>query len=171
MRLQGHLQLQSIIQPFDIAFAIKKFNFCGASFKRILAWKDAFPNRSSQNDIPPFLILIHLPYSKYKGVKIYFICVIIKIKSFHSCVVLVSFRQRSCRTCVARLALVSHLCRTRVTSVSLVLLVLHLCYLHSCCSRRTRVARVWRSCCKLDQIHTIYRHISLTETDLYMYSV
>ena len=33
------LQLQSSVQRFDIAFAIKKFSFCGALFKRILAWK------------------------------------------------------------------------------------------------------------------------------------
>ena len=37
--VQGHLQLQSSAQLFDIAFAIKKFSFCGALFKRILAWK------------------------------------------------------------------------------------------------------------------------------------
>ena len=29
----------SSVQLFDIAFAIKKFSFCGALFKRILAWK------------------------------------------------------------------------------------------------------------------------------------
>ena len=37
--LQEHLQLQSSVQLFDIAFAIKKFSFCGALFKCILAWK------------------------------------------------------------------------------------------------------------------------------------
>ena len=36
--VQGHLQLQSSVQRFDIAFAIKRFSFCGALFKRILAW-------------------------------------------------------------------------------------------------------------------------------------
>ena len=39
MHEQGHLQLQSSAQLFDIAFAIKKFSFCDALFKRILAWK------------------------------------------------------------------------------------------------------------------------------------
>ena len=34
--MQGHLQLQSSVQLFDIAFAIKKFTVCGALFKRIL---------------------------------------------------------------------------------------------------------------------------------------
>ena len=33
--VQGHLQLQSSVKLFDIAFAIKKFSFCGARFKRI----------------------------------------------------------------------------------------------------------------------------------------
>ena len=37
--VQGHLQLQSSVQLFDIAFAIKIFSFCGALFKRIFAWK------------------------------------------------------------------------------------------------------------------------------------
>ena len=27
------------VQLFDIAFVIKKFSFCGALFKHILAWK------------------------------------------------------------------------------------------------------------------------------------
>ena len=38
-RCKGILQLQSRVQLFDIAFAIKKFSFCGALFRRILAWK------------------------------------------------------------------------------------------------------------------------------------
>ena len=31
--------LRSSLQLFDVAFSIKKFSFCGALFKRILAWK------------------------------------------------------------------------------------------------------------------------------------
>ena len=42
---QGHLQLQSSVQLFDIAFAIKKFSFCGALFTRILAWKQDISKR------------------------------------------------------------------------------------------------------------------------------
>ena len=39
-KMQGHLQLQSRVQPFDIAFAIKKFTFSDALyFKCILTWK------------------------------------------------------------------------------------------------------------------------------------
>ena len=56
---------------------------------------------------------------------------LIKIKTFHSC-----------RTRVIRVALVSHSCRSRFTRVTLALLMLH-----SCC---IRIARAWRSCCKLD---------------------
>ena len=37
--VQGYLQLQSSVQRFDIAFAIKKFSFCGALFNCIFAWK------------------------------------------------------------------------------------------------------------------------------------
>ena len=44
--MQGHLQLQSRVQLFDIAFAIKKFSFSGALyFKRILAWKRGISKR------------------------------------------------------------------------------------------------------------------------------
>ena len=41
------IELQSSVQRFDIAFAIKKFNFCGALFKRILAWKRGISKGSS----------------------------------------------------------------------------------------------------------------------------
>ena len=37
--MQGHLQLQSSVQFFDVAFAVKKISYCGAPFKHILAWK------------------------------------------------------------------------------------------------------------------------------------
>ena len=43
--VQGHLQLQSSVQRFHITFAIKKFSFCGALFKRILAWKQDISKR------------------------------------------------------------------------------------------------------------------------------
>ena len=43
--MQGHLQLPSSVQLFDIAFVIKKFSFCGALFKRILAWKQDISKR------------------------------------------------------------------------------------------------------------------------------
>ena len=45
--VEGLLQLQSSAQLFDTAFAIKKFSFCGALFKCILAWNETFPEGSS----------------------------------------------------------------------------------------------------------------------------
>ena len=46
---------------------------------------EAFPKVSSQNEIVPFLVIFHLPHSKYRGAKICFYCAVIKIKIFHSC--------------------------------------------------------------------------------------
>ena len=110
--MQRHLQLQSSVQRFDIAFAIKKISFYGALFKRILAWKRSISERQ----------FFHLPYSKYKSVKICFYPCRYQNQNFslvlHSC--------RSCSTrvvLVALVSLVSHLYRTRVASVELVSLV------------------------------------------------
>ena len=67
------MQLQSSEQLFDIAFAIKKFSFCGALFKRILAWKrDISKKITLRMKLFLLLIVFDLPYSKYKGEKIYF---------------------------------------------------------------------------------------------------
>ena len=95
---------------------------------------ETFPKGSSQYEIVPLLVVFHLPYSKYKGVKICFYSCRYQNQSFslmsHSCrscstrVVLVSFVQHSCRTCVALVLLVSHSCCTRV---AFVLLVSHSC--------------------------------------------
>ena len=84
---------------------------------------EAFPQVSSQNETVPLLVIFHLPYSKYRGVKIYF---------------------HLCRTRVVPLALVLHSQHSCRTCVALVLLVCHSC--------RACVARVWHSCCKLDQM-------------------
>ena len=43
--VQWHLQLQSSGQLSDIAFVIKKSSFCGALFKRILAWKQGISKK------------------------------------------------------------------------------------------------------------------------------
>ena len=40
-----NVQLQSSVEIFDISFAIKKFSFCGALFKRILAWERGISKR------------------------------------------------------------------------------------------------------------------------------
>ena len=45
--MQGHLLLRSSVQLFDVAFAIKKFSFCGALFKQFWHGKEAFPEGSS----------------------------------------------------------------------------------------------------------------------------
>ena len=105
--------------------------------------KETFPKSSSQNEIVPLLIVFHLPYSKYKGVKMFLLVSLSKSK-FFTRAALVSLVQHSCYICVTLVSLVSHSCCTRVASVTFVL--------HSCCSCRTRAARVWRTCCKLDQI-------------------
>ena len=41
------LQLQSSVQRFDIAFAIKKFSFCGALLNAFWHGNEAFPKGSS----------------------------------------------------------------------------------------------------------------------------
>ena len=128
--MQGHLQLQSSVKLVDIAFVIKKFSFYGALFKRILAWKSNISKKYclEWNCSSPYSL--HLPYSKYKGVKICFYSCRYKFKIFHSG-----------RTRVVRVALVSLVYSTRVallrTRVWLVSLVSHLCSI--------RVARVWHS--------------------------
>ena len=117
-----------------IAFAIKKFSFCGALFKRILAWKRDISKSSSQNEIVPLLVVFHLPYSKYNGVKICFYSCGHQNQNFS----LVSHSCLSCSTRVVRGALVLHLCRTYVARVSLLSLVSH-----SCCICVTLVALVF----------------------------
>ena len=87
---------------------------------------ETFPKGSSQNEFVPLLVVFHLPYNKYKGVKICFYPCRYKNQSFP----LVSHSCRSCSTCIA----LCRSCRTRVALVSLVS--------HSCCIRVTGVALV-----------------------------
>ena len=68
-----------------------------------------FPKGSSQNEIIPPLLVFHLPYSKYKVVKISFYSCHYQNQNFS----LVSHSCRSCSTRVTRVALVLLLCRTR----------------------------------------------------------
>ena len=104
---------------------------------------ETFPKGSSQNEIVPVLVVFHLPYSKYKGVKMFLLVWLSKSK-FSTRVALMSFVQHSCLTCVTLVSLVSHPCCTRVARVSLVL--------HLCRSCHTRVDRAWHSSCNLAQI-------------------
>ena len=110
-------------------------------------WNKTFPKVSSQNEIVPLFVIFHLPYSKYRGMKICFYLCRYQNQKFslvsHSCdscstrVALVSFMYHSCCTRVTHVALVLHLCCNRVAPVSL---VLHSC--HSCCICVARVALV-----------------------------
>ena len=119
---QGHLQLQSSIQLFDIAFVIKKSSFCGALLNKFWHGNKAFPKGSFQNEIAPPLVVFHLPYSKYKGVKICFYSCRYQNLNF-------SLVSHSCCSCSTRVALESHLCHSCLTRVANVALVSH-----SCCS-------------------------------------
>ena len=78
----------------------------------------AFLKGSSWNEIVPLLVIFHLPYIRYRGVKICFYTYSYQNRDF-------SLLSYSC-----------HPCSTRVTLVSFMK--------HSC---RIRVARVWRSYC------------------------
>ena len=79
---------------------------------------EAFLKGSSWNGIVPFLVTFHLPYSKYRCVKICFYPYSYQNRNLpllshlcHSCstrVTLVSFVKHSCRSCRTRVGLVSH---------------------------------------------------------------
>ena len=128
--VQGHLQLQSSVYLFDIAFAIKKFSFRGAFFKRILAWERGISKSSSRNEVVPFLVIFHLPYSKCSGVKICFYSCLYQNQNFslvlhwgRSCsarVALVPLVRHSCRTCVAPVLLISHSCHSCLAVMAVV---------------------------------------------------
>ena len=89
-------------------------SFCGALFKCILTWKRGISKRQFI-EIVPLLVVFHLPYGKYKGVKICFYSCRYQIQTF-------SLVSHLCRSCSTRVALVSHSCRIRVARVW-----------HSCC--------------------------------------
>ena len=77
---------------------------------------EAFPKVSSQNEIVPLLVIFHLPYSKYRGVKICFYLCRYQNQNFS----LVSHSRRSCSTRVSLVSFVQHSCCTCVALVSLV---------------------------------------------------
>ena len=76
--------------------------------------KETFPKGSSQNEIVSLLVIFHLPYSKYRGVK----------KCFYSCCYqnqnfsLVSHSCHLCSTRVTFVPLVQDLCRIRVAFIA-----------------------------------------------------
>ena len=114
--VQWHLQLQFSVQLFDVAFSIKKFSFCGAFFKHILAWKRDISKKwfLEWNCSSPYSLVFHLPYSEYKDVKMFLLMLLSKSKIF---------------THVALVSLVKHLCHYCCTRVALMSLISH-----SCCS-------------------------------------
>ena len=101
---------------------------------------ETFPKGSSQNEIVPLLVIFHLPYSKYRGVKI--CCYFYRQQNQNSSLV-----SQWCRSCSTRVAFVSFVLYSCCTCVALVLLVSH-----TCPSCRTLLACVWYLCCKLDQV-------------------
>ena len=118
---KGICSYKFLIQLLQLKSSVFEVHFSNAFWHR----NKAFPKVSSQNEIVSLLVIFHLPYSNYRGVKVCFTRVVIKIKIFHSC-----------HTRVVCVAPVSHLCRTRVALVS-----------HSCGSCRIRVVNQTRSFC------------------------
>ena len=118
-------------------FPLKNFVFVVHFLNAFWHGKETFPKSSSQNEIVPLVIVFHLPYSKYKVVKICFYSCRYKFKIFHSCrtrVVCVAVTSHSCRQCSNCVLLVSHSFHSCLTSVAVLSLVSYSCYI--------RVARV-----------------------------
>ena len=99
----------SLIQILPLKGSVFVVHFSNAFWHE----NEAFPKVSSQNEIVPLLVIFHLPYSKYRGVKM-FLFLLLSTSKFFTCVALVLFVQHSCRTRVFRVALG----RTRVAFVS-----------------------------------------------------
>ena len=84
----------------------------------------AFLKGSSWNEIVPLLVIFHLPYIRYRGVKICFYTYSYQNRDFsllsyscHPCstrVTLVSFMKHSCRSCCTRVAFVSLVSGARI---------------------------------------------------------
>ena len=109
-------------------FTLKSLVFVVHCLNAFWQGNETFPKGSSLNEIFPLLVVFHLPYSKYKGVKICFYSCLYENQNF---------------------SLVSHWCRSCSTRVALLSLVQHSCWI--------RVARAWHSCCKLEQISFILK--------------
>ena len=104
-----------VLQYFTKAVILRRARrFCGALFKCFLAWKRGITKRQFI-EIVPLLVVFHLPYSKYKVVKICFYSCRYQNQTFS----LVSHSRRSCSTCIALVSFLQHSCRTRVVCVSL----------------------------------------------------
>ena len=116
--MQGHFELRSSVETIQF-FSLKSLVFVMHFLNTFLHGNETFPKDSSQNEIFPLLVVFHLPYSKYKGVKICFYSCRYQNQKF----LLVSHSCRLCNTRVALVSLAQHSrcqCCIRVTFVSLV---------------------------------------------------
>ena len=135
--MQRHLQLQSSLQLFDLAFVITKFSFCGSLFKCILAWERGISKRQylERNCSSPcnlsFAIQIIQWYEKM------FSLLLLSKSKFLNHVALVS-------SCSTHVAVVLHSYYTRVALVSLVLQSCHSC--RTCVALVSFVSHSYCSC-------------------------
>ena len=68
--MQGRLWLQSSVELFHIAFAVKKLHFCGGVFKDIYHENEAFPKATFLDGNFPLCLIFHSTYSKYSGLDV-----------------------------------------------------------------------------------------------------
>ena len=142
-----------VLQYFTRAVILRcARRFCGALFKCIVAWKRGVSKRQFK-EIVSSLVVFHLPYGKYKGVKMILFVPLSK-SNFFTSVAVVSFVQYSCCTRVVLVSLVTHSCCSCLTRVSLVSLV-----------SGTRVANQTRSCllCKQFTFKTTFAAPTFTK--------
>ena len=101
---QGHMQIQSSVQLFDMAFAIKSLVFVVHFLNAFWPGNETFPKGSSWYEFDFLLVVFHLLYGKYKDEKICYYPCRSQNQKF-------SFVSHSCHSCSTRVALVSHSCR------------------------------------------------------------
>ena len=118
-----NVQPQSSVYLFDISFAIKKFGFCGAIFKSILAWERGISKRQFLESSCSSACNLSLAIYQMYGCENMFLLLSLSKSKFFTRVALVPFVQKLRRTRVVRVALVSHLRRTRVACLTRVALV------------------------------------------------
>ena len=109
-----------LIQLLPLKISVFVVHFSYAFWNR----NEAFPKGSSWNEIVPLLVIFHLPYIRYRGVKICFYTCSYQNRNFsllsysyHPCstrVTLVSFMKHSCRSCCTRVAFVSLVSGARI---------------------------------------------------------
>ena len=97
-----------------------KFSFYGALSNAFWHGNQASSKGNSQNEVIPLLVILHLSYTKYWGVKICFHSRPYQNQNFslmsRSCLIHVSLVSHSCRSCPTRVAIVSLMSGTRVVN-------------------------------------------------------